>query len=72
MSERWAECRPCAGTGRVRDSILLTTQDCGRCEGTGIDGSADSWSIRERTTEHDKEDFEGELRKQRDKSRRDE
>lgn len=48
MSERWGACPPCKGRGMVivtkRDLILLrdeqVEQECGRCEGTGHDGSA--------------------------------
>lgn len=48
MSERWGACPRCHGRGVIevvkKDLILFRTetveQECGRCEGTGHDGSA--------------------------------
>jgi DnaJ-class molecular chaperone len=50
--ERYGDCPSCKGKGVIKKLI------CGRCEGTGCDGSADAWLAREEQIEARKRDFE--------------
>lgn len=46
MSERYGDCPACRGMGTVIDPDSLEKRECGRCQGTGFDGSADAWPGR--------------------------
>lgn len=51
MSERYGKCRGCKGIGFVMkmDAVLFTSvkKECGRCEGTGFETSADAYQEQE-------------------------
>lgn len=47
MSEKFGRCKVCKGSGQIprRDPVLwhMTKVDCLGCDGTGFDGSADTY-----------------------------
>ncbi len=42
----------------VRDTILLVSESCSRCGGTGMDGSIDAWTVLDEKIRKAKEDLE--------------
>lgn len=40
MSEKYGDCLRCRGRGEIWDDVLIMSQECPRCHGTGFEGSA--------------------------------